>query len=138
MQLSDFSYDLPPDLIAEKPLPERTHSRLLSLNKQTGEILHTQFSDLARFFGPGDVLVLNDTRVLAARCFARKSTGAKVEVLFEREMNAQTALVQTKTNHRLKIGETLIFSEDTTGVVIERVDRFFVVRLTGSTWIALA
>ncbi len=81
MKVSDFDYDLPPELIAQHPVEPRDASRLLVLDRATGEIAHRRFRDLPDLLHPGDVLVANDTRVIPARLFARKPTGGRVEIL---------------------------------------------------------
>src|SRR3989304_819840 len=81
MQLSDFRYTLPPRLIAQRPLPERDASRLLLLDRGTGTVAHRSFRDLPSLLHPGDLLVLNDTRVLPARLDGATPPGGRVEVL---------------------------------------------------------
>jgi S-adenosylmethionine:tRNA ribosyltransferase-isomerase len=81
MKTSDFDYDLPPGFIAQTPLEPRDASRLLVLHRDTGELEHRIFRDIGRFLNPGDLLVLNKTRVIPARLFARKTTGGRVELL---------------------------------------------------------
>ncbi len=81
MKVSDFDYDLPPERIAQRPIEPRDASRLLLLDRATGEIAHRRFRDLRELLRPGDVLVANDTRVIPARLFARKPTGGRVEIL---------------------------------------------------------
>jgi S-adenosylmethionine:tRNA ribosyltransferase-isomerase len=81
MQTADFDYDLPPECIAQTPLEPRDSSRLLVLTRQTGEIEHAVFYDLGKYLVSGDLLILNETRVIPARLFARKPTGGKVELL---------------------------------------------------------
>ena len=81
MSISDFDYDLPPELIAQAPLPRRDDSRLLVVERRSGCLRHHCFHDLSSLLKPGDVLVLNDSRVLPARLYARKPTGGKVELL---------------------------------------------------------
>ncbi len=81
MRLSDFDYDLPPEFIAQTPAEPRDSARLLVMDRRTGALTHAVFSDLGQFLRAGDVLILNDTRVIPARLFARKSTGGRVEVL---------------------------------------------------------
>jgi len=82
MRLSDFTYDLPPELIAQTPAPERETSRLLLLDRPSGRLEHHRFADIAGLLGPGDVLAINDTRVVPARLFGRYADGRPVEVLF--------------------------------------------------------
>ena len=84
MQTADYDYNLPADLIAQTPLERRDECRLLVLNRATGETSHHHFRDLLTQLRPGDLLVVNDTRVLPARLFGRKSTGGRVEVLLTR------------------------------------------------------
>ncbi|MBN1812635.1 MAG: tRNA preQ1(34) S-adenosylmethionine ribosyltransferase-isomerase QueA [Anaerolineae bacterium] len=85
MKTADFDYQLPPELIAQTPIEPRDASRLMVLNRTTGEITHHHFRDLPSFLRPGDLLVYNESRVIPARLFARKPTGGKVEVLLLRQ-----------------------------------------------------
>ena len=82
MRLDDFDFDLPPRLIAQAPLERRGESRLLTLDGKTGAIADRRFADLPELIRARDIVVLNDTRVLKARLFARKPTGGKVEVFY--------------------------------------------------------
>lgn len=86
MRTSDFSYDLPPALIAQEPLADRAAARLLVLNRSDGSIRHLGVRDLPDLLDPGDLLVLNDTRVLPARLFGRRASGGKVEFLLLRRL----------------------------------------------------
>ena len=82
MKTSDFYYDLPPELIAQDPLEDRSSSRLMVLNKETGEVSHHVFREVTSFLEPGDCLVLNNTKVIPARLMGvREETGGAVEVL---------------------------------------------------------
>jgi S-adenosylmethionine:tRNA ribosyltransferase-isomerase len=90
MKLSDFQYDLPQELIAQFPLPDRASARLLILNRQTGELTHSKFNRITQFTQKGDVFVLNNTRVFKARLIGRKSTGGKVEVLLIRKTDGRS------------------------------------------------
>ena len=81
MRTADFDYELPPERIAQEPLPDRAGARLLVLERVSGTILHRAVRELAELLSPGDLLVLNDTRVLPARLFGRRATGGRVEVL---------------------------------------------------------
>ena len=78
MQVADFDFDLPQELIAQAPLERRTASRLLRLDRDTGAVSHHVFSDLIGLLEPGDLLVFNDTRVMKARLFGAKDTGGRV------------------------------------------------------------
>ena len=81
MKVSDFDYQLPQELIAQQPLPSRDQSRLLVLARQQQDLVHTKFCQLPGFLAEGDLLVINDTRVLPARLAGRKATGGQVEIL---------------------------------------------------------
>lgn len=94
MNLSDFDYVLPPELIAQQPSGRRDRSRLMVLDRTAGALEHVCFSDIGRFIRPGDVLVANDTRVIPARVYARKSTGGRVELLLLQFMQSPAAGVQ--------------------------------------------
>jgi len=96
MKRSDFFYHLPPELIAQHPLPLRSASRLLCLDGATGDILHKQFAQLPELLLPGDLLVFNDTRVIPARLFGRKETGGRLEILIERLTGEHTALAHVR------------------------------------------
>jgi S-adenosylmethionine:tRNA ribosyltransferase-isomerase len=100
MQRSDFHYDLPPELIAQMPLAERRASRLLVLDGATGAIEDRAFTDLPAFLRAGDLLVLNDTRVLPARVIGRKPTGGRIELLLERLLGPRSALVHLQASHK--------------------------------------
>ncbi|MBU0639681.1 MAG: tRNA preQ1(34) S-adenosylmethionine ribosyltransferase-isomerase QueA [Planctomycetes bacterium] len=106
MQITELDYDLPPELIAQRPAETRSASRLLVLNRTTGALSHRHFNDVAEYVRAGDCLVLNDTRVIPARFFCRRATGGRIEGLFLRE---QDGLWRTllKPSARLKIGERL-------------------------------
>jgi S-adenosylmethionine:tRNA ribosyltransferase-isomerase len=107
MQPSDFHYDLPPELIAQAPLPERAASRLMVLDATSDTIEDCVFPDLLRLLAPGDLLVLNDTRVLPARVIGRKPTGGRVELLLERVIAPREALMQVGARRRLPVGAAI-------------------------------
>ena len=81
MRVTDFSFDLPDELIARYPMANRTSSRLLSLEGNTGLIADNQFTDILNMVNPGDLMVFNNTRVIPARLFGQKITGGKLEIL---------------------------------------------------------
>ena len=87
MKTSDFDYDLPQELIAQRPLAQRDDSRLLVLHRATGEIEHRRFTDLVEYLDRGDILVANDSRVFPARLFGRKPTGGRVEILLLEQLD---------------------------------------------------
>jgi len=107
MQVSDFHFELPESLIAERPPRERTASRLLCLNGRTGEVADRRFADLESLLQPGDLLVLNDTRVIPARLHGRKGTGGRVEILVERLLDEHRALAHVKASKAPKPGTDL-------------------------------
>ena len=106
MKTADFDYALPPELIAQTPIEPRDASRLMVVDRHTGDIAHHHFHDLPEFLCPGDLLVHNESRVIPARLFARKPTGGKVEILLLRQRTADTweALVRGK---RIRMGARL-------------------------------
>lgn len=117
MKRSDFYYDLPEELIAQTPVEPRDHSRLLVYD---GEISHYRFYDLPRFLKRGDVLVVNETRVIPARLMGRKTTGGAVECLLLKRLDYSTWEAIVKPGKRLQVGATVIFSDRLSAVVKER------------------
>ncbi len=111
MKTKDFTYDLPKELIAQTPLANRTDSRLLALDKETGEIDHTQFNQLHTYLKKGDVLVLNDTSVIPARLIGRKDTGAVIEVLLLHQKEEDVWECLAKKAKKIKVGTTITFGE---------------------------
>ena len=107
MRRSDFHFELPDELIAQAPLPERGGSRLLVLDGESGALHDRMFADLPSLLRRGDLLVLNDTRVLPARLFAQKPSGGRVELLLERLLGVRRALFQLKASHKPKPGSEL-------------------------------
>lgn len=112
MNIEDFDFDLPEELIAQTPLKDRASSRLLVLNRDTKEIEHQHFTAIKRYFKKGDCLVLNDTRVLPARLYGMKDdTGAKIEVLLLHQQEKDEWEVLAKPAKKVKVGTTLVFGE---------------------------
>ena len=107
MKTEKLHYDLPPELIAQQPLAVRSDSRLLVLHRTSGDILDSRFSHIGDFLSPGDCLVLNDTKVVPARFFARRSTGARLEGLFLAEQVEGIWMVYLKGARKLKPGDQL-------------------------------
>ena len=97
MKTTDFAFDLPADLIAQTPLPERSASRLLQVDGETASLIHRRFKDLPRLLTPDDLLVFNNTRVLPARLYAQKQTGGRVEILIERMLGDGGALAHLRS-----------------------------------------
>ncbi len=110
MRLSDFDYVLPRHLIAQTPARPRDSARLLVLSRETGRVDHRIFRDLPQYLRPGDVLVLNDTRVLPARLRARRGTGGRVEVLLVRPLSGETWEALVRPGRRIREGERLVFA----------------------------
>ena len=118
MKTSDFYYDLPEELIAQDPLPDRSSSRLMHLDKQTGEIVHTNFRHVLDYLNPGDCLVINDTRVIPARLYGSKvGTNAGIEILLlkRKENNIWETLVKpgkkAKPGTKISFGDGLLIGE---------------------------
>ena len=104
MQRTDFHFDLPRELIAQRPSEARSSSRLLALDGLTGAFEDRQFRDLPSLLRPADLLVLNDTRVIPARLFGTKDSGGRVEILLERALTASTVLAQVRASKGLREG----------------------------------
>jgi S-adenosylmethionine:tRNA ribosyltransferase-isomerase len=119
---SSYWYQLPPELIAQHPKDKRSTSRLLYLNKNTGDISHHKFTDILDLLKPSDVLVLNRTRVIPARLLGKKSTGAKIEVFLLKQKNHKTWECLVKPGRRLKVGTEVEFSQYLSGKIIDRTE----------------
>ena len=122
MLVTDFDYDLPQELIAQHPMEPRDHSRLLVVDKKTGEIEHKHFYDLVNYLKPGDVLVFNDTRVIPARLHGTKDTGAHVEVFLLTRRHATDWEVLVRPGKKLQVGAKINFSDELSCEVIEHTD----------------
>jgi S-adenosylmethionine:tRNA ribosyltransferase-isomerase len=107
MRRNDFYFELPEDLIAQRPLPERSQSRLLSVDGATGALEDGLMAQLPQKLLPGDLLVLNDTRVIPARLFGHKASGGKLEMLVERVLDERRALVHIRASKSSKPGAKL-------------------------------
>lgn len=121
--LSDFDFDLPPELIAQTALPERSASRLLEVAPP--RLVDRRFTELPSCLAPGDLLVFNDTKVLKARFFGHKASGGRIEVLVERITGARTALAQIRASKSPAAGTTLRLADAFDVTVGERVEPFF-------------
>ena len=127
MLKSDFYFELPPDLIAQAPLQKRTDSRLLVL--ESGSPIRDQtFQELPGLLRPGDIMVLNDTKVIPARLFGTKATGGRIEMLLERVLDSHTALVHLRASKSPKPGSRLFLDGGYGCAVIERREALFVLR----------
>ncbi len=126
MNLEQFDYHLPEELIAQAPLQERTASRLLQFKTHATSFNDLKFIDLLQLLQPEDLLVLNDTQVIPARMFGHKSSGGKVEFLLERFVDPHTVLAQLKASKSPKSGVEIIFAENVKAIVQGRQNDFFV------------
>ncbi|MBM7454436.1 S-adenosylmethionine:tRNA ribosyltransferase-isomerase [Oceanisphaera litoralis] len=125
MLVRDFSFELPDELIARHPMPERTASRLLQLNGNSGDITHGQFGQILDLVNPGDLLVFNNTRVIPARLFGRKASGGKLEVLVERVLDDKRVLAHVRASKAPKPGSALILEPDVQATMLARHDALF-------------
>ena len=123
MKTGDFNYDLPQELIAQTPLDRRDASRLMLLDKATGAIEHHHFNELPGFIQPGDVLVLNDSRVIPARLLGHRETGGAAELLLLNEKDDGRWECLARPGKRLKVGSKVIFGNgDLIGIIDEVMD----------------
>jgi S-adenosylmethionine:tRNA ribosyltransferase-isomerase len=132
MQRTDFHFDLPPELIAQRPAASRSGSRLLALDGISGALQDLQFSDLPGLLAAGDLLVFNDTRVIPARIFGAKDSGGRVEILLERALTAHTALVQLRASKGLKTGGRVRLPGGTSATMLGREGQLFHLRFSSA------
>jgi S-adenosylmethionine:tRNA ribosyltransferase-isomerase len=128
MKVSNFSYDLPDELIARYPQPERSASRLLTLNGNNGELTDAKFPDLISHLNTGDLMIFNDTRVIPARIFGIKASGGKLEVLVERVIDEHTVLAHVRASKSPKPGTKIILDGDISVTMVARHDALFELR----------
>lgn len=128
MKTKDFHYPLPRELIAQFPTEQRTASRLLVVDREAGDFKDKQFADIESFLNQGDLLVMNNTRVIPARLFGHKESGGKLEVLVERVLNEHEVLAQVRASKSPKPGSTILFEKGVRAEVVERADSFFHLR----------
>jgi S-adenosylmethionine:tRNA ribosyltransferase-isomerase len=121
MKTSEFDYEFPAELIAQQPLSDRTASRMMVVNRSTGEIRHEQFRSLGRYLRPGDLLVLNDTKVIPARLWAKQPP---LELLLVEKLDACRWSVLIRPAKRAKEGLTLTFEDGSLTAVVERTTDF--------------
>ena len=131
MRLDDFDFDLPQELIAQVPAGERGASRLLHLDGASGALSDRMFRDIEDLVAPGDVVVMNDTRVIKARLPGRKKTGGRVEVMVERVLGGGEVLAQIGSNHPTRVGSTLMLAGAVEATVLGREREFFRLRFEG-------
>jgi len=132
VQRQDFSYELPPELIAQAPLAERSASRLLLLDGASGSIQDRTVRDLPQFLSAGDLLVFNDTRVIAARIVGTKPTGGRAEIFLERAFDESTALVQLRASKAIRPGVEILTAGGAVRVLEQHGD-LWKVRVPGPT-----
>ena len=129
MQVSEFDYELPTELIAQHPVAQRSASRLLHLDAKNGALQDLKFSDLPQLLDHEDVVVLNDTRVIKARLAGRKASGGKIELFVERALGAREALALIRASHPPAAGSELRLG-DTHATVLGREGELYRVRLS--------
>ena len=134
MKLSDFTFELPDELIARYPAESRSGSRLLVMNGQTGDIQHRQFSDLLDALNPEDCLIFNNTRVIPARLYGKRDSGGKVELLTERVLDQHQILSQVKASNTLKPGTLIHISEQFAFVVEGRQEQFYLLKTASADY----
>ncbi len=127
MQLSDFTYDLPPELIAQEALEERSASRLLHLDtsQNPAQVIDKHFNDILDLINPDDLLIFNNTRVIPARLIGEKETGGKAEVMIERVLDNHRAMAHVRANKSPKSGGRLLLENQINAEVIARHDTLF-------------
>ena len=121
MKTSDFYYDLPEELIAQTPLERRDASRLMVLNRRTGEVTHRHFYDIVEYLNPGDCLVMNDSRVLPARLLGHRPTGGAVEVLLLRDLGNKCWECLCKPGRKMQPGNEVIFGDGALTATVREV-----------------
>lgn len=131
MRVADFSFELPEHLIARYPKAERTASRLMALNGNSGEINHQQFPDVLAHLQAGDLLVFNNTRVIPARMFGQKATGGKLEVLVERILDEHSVLAHIRCSKSPKPGSEIILEGEVSAIMVARHDALFELKFSG-------
>jgi S-adenosylmethionine:tRNA ribosyltransferase-isomerase len=136
MLTKDFSYDLPADLIAQRPLAQRSASRMLVLDGQGG-LQDRQFQDFKQHLSAGDLLVINNTRVMAARLYGQKETGGRVEILVERILDNSLAIAQIRASKAPKPGSSIELEHATKLTVRARRNSMFELELVDGNWLDL-
>jgi S-adenosylmethionine:tRNA ribosyltransferase-isomerase len=131
--LASYSFDLPPELIASAPLANRSDSRLLVLDPQNAQIFDHRMVDFPTFLSAGDVVVFNNSRVIAARMFGKKLTGGAIEILIERVLDDRTVLAQMGVSKKPRVNQEILLEDNTRVVVSERRGMFWVLKLMGQT-----
>jgi S-adenosylmethionine:tRNA ribosyltransferase-isomerase len=130
MLRTDFHFELPQELIAQRPTAERSASRLLALDRRTGAYRDLSFRDFPSLVEPRDLLIFNDTRVIPARAFGVKDSGGRVELLLERALSANTALAHVRASKGLKDGAIVRLAAGASARMLAREDELFVLEFS--------
>ena len=133
MRVSDFSFDLPTELIARFPKTDRTGSRLMLLDGNSGEIADLGFKDILAQLNAGDLLVFNNTRVIPARMFGQKSTGGNVAELVERLLDKNTVLAHIRSSKSPKVGAEILLEETVKATMVARHCALFALKFESET-----
>ncbi len=128
MLVADFDYKLPPELIAQEPLPDRAASRLLVLERSTGELHDDRFANIGNWLRPGDLLILNDTRVMPARMFGRLATGGSIELLLVRQVDANVWEALTRPARKARPGTRITIGDASVEVLERKPDGLRIIR----------
>ncbi len=137
MKKSDFTYQLPDALIAQKPLAERDASRLLCMDKNSGQITDRQFTDFIDLINDNDLLVFNDTKVIPARLYGKKQSGGKIEILIELLLDDHHALAHVKASKSPKAGALIELDQGYSCTVQGRADDLFILEFADMTLMKL-
>lgn len=137
MKRTDFHYELPPSLIAQSPLEQRSASRLLCFDRFKGGLDDRRFIDLPGLLSPGDLLVFNNTKVIPARLYGTKPTGGRIEVLVERLLNQHECIAQVRASKSPRAGGKLILEDGSELQVLGREGGFFHLQLTNGDLMAV-
>ncbi|TVP09553.1 tRNA preQ1(34) S-adenosylmethionine ribosyltransferase-isomerase QueA [Shewanella sp. KCT] len=135
MRVADFSFDLPDELIARYPMPNRTASRLLTLDGNSGAVADKQFTDILEMVNPGDLMVFNNTRVIPARVFGQKQTGGKLEILVERMLDDKRILAHVRSSKSPKPGTIICLDGGYEMTMLARHDTLFELELNSESTI---
>lgn len=122
MQVKDFDYELPEELIAQQPLARRDYSRLMVIRRDGGQLEHRSFRDITEYLRPGDLLVVNETKVLPVRLYGRKTTGGRVEVLLLHPVTDGRWEALVRPGKRLPEGTRIEFGAELSGVIVARTE----------------
>lgn len=132
MLTQDFNFDLPDELIAQYPLPNRSDSRLLAYSRQTDTCRHHVFRDLPGLLQPGDLLVMNNSKVIPARFYGSKATGGKIECLVERKIDDRQFMAHIRASKAPKPGSKLLFDKGWSVIVLSKEDDLYRCEAQGS------